>query len=337
MKICFAPDYTDSNPYQSMLAKGLCDLGHEVTFYRSRHRGLPLWRGFRKSSAKIFHLHWPEAYLSEFSSLRASRLDAIKFSVDLSLSKFRGPVVLTAHNFKPHDSLNIFDPWNVCYRHANAIHFHTNFSKQLICNAYNLKPENCVVAPHGDLAPNRFALPRRLQTEDNFFVMFGAIAPYKGIEQIIDIWREFSISAKLIIIGPCWHPDFLGELTKLSHGLERVVIRSKFLPEEQLHDLISGANGAIFNYRSILTSGSVQLAISLGCPALILPSFPTGQFDDDDYGHHVFHGAVDDFVNALKSNFGGGLFNEKHYFEWKHSHSWANVSRLLDTLYKELC
>ncbi len=101
MNVFFAPDYREGVAYQALLAGALAEHGVEVTFPLGHRRVLPLWRGIQHWRGDLLHLHWPE----KFFEVRRDGLDfwrKVRYPLDLWLTARRLPIVLTAHDLRPH-------------------------------------------------------------------------------------------------------------------------------------------------------------------------------------------------------------------------------------------
>jgi glycosyltransferase involved in cell wall biosynthesis len=104
------------------------------------------------------------------------------------------------------------------------------------------------------------------------FLMFGAIAGYKGILQAAGIFKDLP-GKNLIIAGPVkrWDKKYFKEVTAASKGLTNIFIYPEVIPDEMVPAFINSADFLLFNFSGILTSGSVTLGISYK-KKIILPA-----------------------------------------------------------------
>src|SRR5262245_2706704 len=104
LRVLFAPDYRAGTPYQTLLADALDRHDVEVVFLGDYRRGLPLFRGSFDTAPNIVHIHWPEKYFHRGNGWDWLRI--MRYPLDCWLTAQRGPIVLTAHNFLPHNLTN---------------------------------------------------------------------------------------------------------------------------------------------------------------------------------------------------------------------------------------
>jgi glycosyltransferase involved in cell wall biosynthesis len=109
----------------------------------------------------------------------------------------------------------------------------------------------------------------QLPLSDKLALVFGRIAPYKGIEELLTFWNRSRLGINLVIVGGSVVPGFTERLAKLANDSKsRIILRAKRASDKQLALYLSAADCAIFNYPSLLTSGSAVLARSAGLPIL---------------------------------------------------------------------
>jgi hypothetical protein len=132
-------------------------------------------------------------------------------------------------------------------------------------------------------------------------LMFGTVEPYKQIEEVIAHWRTARPKATLTIVGKPSNAAYAAHCRQLAAGLDNVSLRLEWLPDEQLRLWLSAANAAIFNYRTIFTSGAASLARSWGVPILIPRRLHTVDLAEPNARVHRFESFATDFGAALAS------------------------------------
>ena len=132
MKVLFAPDWREGNPYQELLVAALERQGVSVQFLQGYRRVLPLSRLLADRTFDVFHLHWPEAYAPRrrdgFDLFRRAR-----FPFDLSHALSNRTMVVTAHNLYWHDrEKEIGGRANarIVYGRAKAIFAHSDAARR---------------------------------------------------------------------------------------------------------------------------------------------------------------------------------------------------------------
>ncbi|GGC06869.1 hypothetical protein GCM10011352_36390 [Marinobacterium zhoushanense] len=102
----------------------------------------------------------------------------------------------------------------------------------------------------------------------DYFVMFGSIARYKNISDVIRNWNSCK---KLVIAGRCDEIGYLNELQDLAKG-KNVEIVNRFLDKIEAQELVSKSSGLILAQvdKEMIVSGSFFYAASLGVPVIAI-------------------------------------------------------------------
>jgi glycosyltransferase involved in cell wall biosynthesis len=131
--------------------------------------------------------------------------------------------------------------------------------------------------------------------------MFGTVEPYKQIEEVIAHWRTTRPEATLAIVGKASDDAYGAQCRQLTAGLGNVILRLEWLPDEQLRLWLSAADAALFNYRTIFTSGAASLARSWGVPILIPRRLSMVDLAEPNARVHRFESFATDFAPALSA------------------------------------
>jgi glycosyltransferase involved in cell wall biosynthesis len=309
MKVLFAPDWRDC-PYQRLLAEALGPHGVEVTFLNHYKRLLPLTRLVREHRADLLHLHWPEAY---YPRLRDGRdfFRRARFRADLALASRHLPLVLTAHNLQEHNAGKLpFARANyaAAYRRARLIFAHSAAARDALVESYGLRAEKICVVPHGDLSvampppvPPGEARARLGLPASPLCLMFGAVEPYKGQEEILAWWRETQPAAQLVIVGRPGTAEYGEALRKIAEGVPNVSLQFRWLSDAELALYLSAADCTVFNYLTVFTSGAASLAHSWGLPILIPSRLTTVDLHEPDPRVFRFAQVGSEFAQKLQA------------------------------------
>ena len=346
MKALFAPDWRDGVPYQRLLAEALTDQGVAVGFLRDYRRILPLtrlvrdWR--REHGCDILHLHWPEAYYPRLGDGR-DWWRCARFSTDLALATRHCALAVTAHNLHAHNRADepfAFHNTRAAFRRARVVFAHSAAAAALIAATYGVREENIAIIPHGDLSaamppplPRDEARARLGLGGEKTVLMFGAVEPYKGIEDTLAHWRAAAPDATLVVAGKPHTPAYGESIARAAHGIPRMTLRLTRLSDSELADWLSAADAVLFNYRTIFTSGAASLARSWGIPLLLPAHLHT--VDLAEPSPRVFR------FTAFGENFATQL---RHALEtspdfpsaapWRAAIAWPEVARLTATAYR---
>lgn len=195
-------------------------------------------------------------------------------------------VVLTAHNVMPHEQAEREAPlmkesFSLIYSAAKRIIIHSEFSKESLISQFVVDPEKVSVIPHGNfLFMRKKEISRdearkllKIPSDSKVAMHFGAIRPYKGLDTLISAFRcvrRFSDNALLLIAGKPMHVDFGIYKRQIEEaGLAgSVLIRDEYIPMEEIPPYFFAADVAVFPYKDIDTSGSLQLAYAFSKPVI---------------------------------------------------------------------
>jgi glycosyltransferase involved in cell wall biosynthesis len=335
MEVVFAPDWRSGVPYQRLLAEALGRHGARVTFLEGYKRILPLRRLLATHRCDVLHLHWPEAYYPRKGDVW-DWFRRARFSLDLRGATRRCRLATTAHNLHAHNrSSESFAARNTraAHRRAGVVFAHSSVAKDRLVQAFGLAAEKVRVIPHGDLSvtlgipvPQAGARAELGVGSGKVALIFGAVEPYKGQEEIIDWWRKNHPPATLAIVGNPITPEYAAQLTAVIGGAANIVTRFGWLPDEQLRLWLSAADAAIFNYREIFTSGAANLARSWGLPMLLPARLDTVVLDEPSPYVHRFAGWAE-FGARLDAAFGIPP-DFTAAAAWRAACSWDEVARL---------
>ena len=336
MEVIFAPDWREGAPYQRLLAEALAAHGVRVTFLGNYRRVLPLRRLLRPLRCEVLHLHWPEAYYpvkrDGWDWFRRAR-----FAFDLAGATRRCSLATTAHNLHAHNRAEeSFAAFNTreAHRRAGVVFAHSEVAKARLAGAFALSPERIRVIPHGDLSvtlgpPVSKAEARRALglNGGKLALLFGAIEPYKGQEEVIAWWRKARPDVALAIVGNPITPAYRAQIEKMIADAPGVVARFGWLPDEQLKLWLCAADVTVFNYRQIFTSGAANLARSWGVPIVLPARLDTVVLDEPSPFVQRFQSFENDFADRLRRalqvapDFSAAA-------SWRASRSWDTVARL---------
>ena len=343
----FAPDWRDGVPYQRLLAEALYDRGVNVTFVRNYRRVLPLARLVRMyqkpGSRNVLHLHWPEAYYPS----KGDRWDLFRFArypLDLALARIGRAFVVTAHNLHAHNRPSepfAFRNTRASFQQAQITIAHSVPAKTEIEQLFGVPAQRIRVIPHGDLsvaigAPLPRAEARRALGfgSEKLVLMFGAVEPYKGIEEIVDFWRDHRPEATLIVTGRPNTAAYGAELAARASGVARLQFRPGWLSDEHLQQWLSAVDCVVFNYRSIFTSGAACLARSYGIPILLPSRLKTVALDEPHPTVFRFEDLPRDFERKL----GEALDAPPDYESaaaWREATAWPKIAEVTASAYED--
>ena len=231
-----------------------------------------------KARAKIFHILWN------------NKFELFDRTLLMFYYKMMGKrIVLTAHNVNMRKR-DRTDSWlnrsslRIQYQLSHHIFVHTERMKSELLADFGVPEEKATVIPFGinNTVPNTrmTAVDAKrvlgIRSSDKAILCFGQIAPYKGLEYLIDAFREVANrdeSYRLIIAGKVkkgqseywekiWHKIVTSEVR--NHVIKRI----EHIPDEEVEVYFKAADVLVAPYVHIFQSGVPFLAYSFGLPVI---------------------------------------------------------------------
>ena len=188
--------------------------------------------------------------------------------------------------------------------------------------------------------------------EDKINLLFvGAVRPYKNIELIIELAKQYPDGPfRFIITGRPRTGEYKEQLEAQAAGLKNISLLLEFIPDDVIATLIQKSDALILPYdmTSSLNSGTVILAFSNArtviCPEIgTLKEYPSGicfSYSYRDKDEHfsclkqVMDSLLDSDVNMLKEQF--RQKGEEAYQLVKQNNSCEATTRLYKRFFEEL-
>jgi beta-1,4-mannosyltransferase len=288
MKVLMMPDYRSDNPYQILLSATLQREGVSVLFPSGYRRIFPIYRAIKdqSDSVAVLHLHWIDPYIKGENAF-VKLIYCIKFLIDILLIRWHGTrVVWTVHNIVSHNSrfpsLELWTQRILSRLIDRAIVHHCAVIDE-VSQCYNLPRHKIAVVPHGHyrevypVAIDSTEARRKLGLLESqkIYLNFGMLKPYKGIERLIQTWKteQSTNDSTLLIVGKALDESYGEKLAEQASGTKNIVLQNSFIENDQIHWYFSAADIVVLPFESILTSGSLILAMSYGKP-VIAPRSP---------------------------------------------------------------
>lgn len=283
LKVLMLPDCRAANPYQFLLADALEKNGVEVSFFNGYRRVFPLLRTIinQQHNYDVIHLHWILPFVKG-KSWYLKAIYAVKFLFELIVLQWMGiRIVWTVHNKVTHDTkfpqLELWTRRRLA-KLADRIILHNHSTSQDLVNQYQFLPTKAIVIPHGHYrqvyqSPINSRQARRelnLPLKGNIYLHLGLIRPYKGIENLLQVWHDNASifqDSTLVIAGQA-SPDYRQKLDELISRSNNVIFIPQFIENERIHLYFSAATAVVFPYVALLNSGSLILAMSYGKPII---------------------------------------------------------------------
>jgi glycosyltransferase involved in cell wall biosynthesis len=346
LTVAFAPDWREGNPYQSLLARALQQEQVDVVYSDPRRGKFSLFETARRPEINLIHLHWPEAFFNPTGAAWRRMLRKLRYLADLRRAAAAVPLVLTAHNLYPHDRWDCFGMRSLIretYAKASVVIAHSPVAGESIRAEFKMPQEKICIIPHGNLADAYPPLPPREQARKSLnldprrrvVLMLGVIQEYKGIEEAILWWKQADPCCDLWIVGAPEAASYLEELKQLAGDHPGIRFAPVWQSDDEIAAWLSAADGVLFNYRKILTSGAAVLARAMGVPTLIPARLSVVDLDEPHASVTRFQSFESDFAVALT----GMLGCESNFAaaeDYRNLTAWSRVARATADVYRSV-
>lgn len=169
---------------------------------------------------------------------------------------------------------------------------------------------------------------KELKGEKNYFLFFGRIDKYKGIDRLVEAFNNSAISNKLVIAGK---GTLLPDTLRLINNNKNIIFINRFIEDEEMVYLYRNCKCVVLPYIEASQSGVLPIAYHF-CKPVIISNLPgllenvienkTGLIFKDTLG---LEKAIVSMVSLDYSDNIKEYYNER--FSWK-----KNVRILLNTL-----
>lgn len=273
-KIAIFFDSGTENPYMTLLVRGLCKIGYEVSYSSACS---PRWLLNNRKIIDVLHFHWVQYFYYNDNAF-LSTIWAIIFLIKLLIARIFGyKIVWTVHNIMPHEKAPGYG--DIIARYAlvllaHDIIVHCGAAGDLFKERFKRKSHIHVIA-HGHYmgwykeADSRNAARTFLNIpeEDFVYLYFGTIKAYKGLEKLINVFKKLA-SGHLIIAGKPHNRNIETTLRQMAEDDSKISLHLHFVPDNQVYQFFSGVDAVVLPFTDVLSSGSAILALSFGKPVI---------------------------------------------------------------------
>jgi glycosyltransferase involved in cell wall biosynthesis len=242
-------------------------------FYRRGAGGPGAARSRRRFAAKLVQ-HVPDMLAYRRAAAAA---DVVHFQwltvqpLDVHLLPRARPLVLTAHDVLPREPRRgQLDAQRRLYERVDAVVVHSEHGRARLVEQLGIAPAKVHVIAHGafeHLARSpveRPLAPELAAVEGPVVLCFGLLRPYKGIDVLLEAWREID-GAELWIVGM---PRMDIEALRAS-APPSVRWVPRFITDDEIAAYFRRADLVVLPYREIDQSGVLFTALAFGVPLLL--------------------------------------------------------------------
>jgi glycosyltransferase involved in cell wall biosynthesis len=271
-------------------------------------------------------------------------------------------ITLTVHNVNAgkrdlNDSflnrLSLRIQYNLCHH----IFVHTNAMKRELVADFWIPGKKVSVVAFGinNTVPNTSLLCKEAKRQlgvnasDKTLLFFGNIAPYKGLEYLIEAFNELlkrDRSYRLIIVGkPKGSEGYWKQIHDeiVRSGIrDRVIERIEYIPDEETELFFKAADVLILPYTRVFQSGVLFLGYSFGLPAIAADVGSLKEEIEGETGLVFKPQDSSDLASKIDKYFNSELFHNlqnrraeiKEYANKRYS--WSKVAEVTTAVYSNL-
>lgn len=272
-------------------------------------------------------------------------------------------IAFTAHNINAgeRDGCDSFlnrVSLRIQYQLCDRIFVHTNKMKAELVSEFGVSENKIALIPYGinNAVPHttlsRDQARERLGVypEDKAVLFFGGIAPYKGLNYLVEAFDTIAAqepSARLIIAGlpkDCWNYwKQIQAALQSKFWSDRVIQKIDYIPDQDIELYFTAADVLVLPYIHIFQSGIFFLAYSFGLPVI---ATDVGSLREDiiegETGFVCEPRNAADLARAIQKYFQSNLYHhpESRRHEIlsfaKKKHSWSEVATITTAAYQGL-
>lgn len=197
----------------------------------------------------------------------------------------RIPIVYTAHNPLPHDHRpSDVSRYRWFYEHADSIIVHAQHNRDELVTHFPTVESKVQVVPFGEFSSFLDVFPKvergearsrlGLQQDDQVVLFFGNIAPYKGVDILIEALAGLVSDLpklKLLIVGKCTRGNFYsyGQQIEAAGLAENVKLHLHHVPTSENNLYYSASDVCVLPYRHASQSMTLFMAFANGTPVIV--------------------------------------------------------------------
>lgn len=295
------PSVLTTNPYQRLLYEHLA--AHGIDLVPDGEFTIR-WLISARGRVRYLHFHWQEGHYRVQRQLRPRALWWVKlgiFGARLTAARMmRFRIVWTIHQVVPHESSGRMLDHAAALLLSRAAHVlmtHDRATAEAARRQLRLGNRTIGVVPIGSYAgiypPGRDRAIVRADlgiAPDTFaFICFGGLRAYKDVDLLLDAFEAIGRpDVALVLAGPVTDPREFARLTARAARDPRVITRFEHVPDDQVTELFDACDAAVFPRGDGGTSSSLILALSLGCPAVVVDAPSYMELTGGEEGGWVF-------------------------------------------------
>ncbi len=267
MKVWMWPKSSELNFYNDLLTNSLCGAGLDIMDLK--HGKLMLQVGQAKPG-DIVHIHWIHHAYQNRNPLLFIAKSFILVLTMLYLKLRNVQLVWTIHNLYPHSvkhpKMERFMRTLIC-RFCSKMIVASESVKRKVMKEFGVPSSKLSVVKHGHyLGVYKskgidFRRVYNISEDADIYLFLGAIKAYKGVEDLIESFNAVKTKHSYLIIAGKADKEIEAYMQGVV-DTENIILDLRFVPNEEVADLISAVDVMVMPYKEITTSGSAILGLS---------------------------------------------------------------------------
>ncbi|MCT1391447.1 glycosyltransferase [Peribacillus frigoritolerans] len=339
-KVWMSPKYSPTNKYNDLFSTCIENEGYVVDDFNKSDF-------FSLKSNDILHIHWFHPYYQSRIRLifLIKSLIVIICLTYLRLKNVR--VVWTFHNLYPHNyKFKHLEKWvrRKILRSCSVVTVAAESIKESLIKEFGIDEGKVHLVHHGHYKgkyPQQNIDYRKKYniSNDKFIYLFvGAIKPYKGVDLLVEEFLKLEQENVHLIIAGKVYNGMEGIIEDL-RGIQNITFDLRFIPDEEIVDLIESSDIVVLPYKNITTSGTAILACSLHKP-IICPETP---FMMEYFNEHIAYlynnQSSTGFLMTMKKAFrdkDNYINNTSYFVEFTNKLEWDLIGKKMKSLYNNI-
>jgi D-inositol-3-phosphate glycosyltransferase len=304
------------------------------------------------SPCRVFHILWN------------NKVESFDRTLLLFWYKLWGRrLVFTAHNVNKSKRDGNDSWWNrftlrVQYTLVDHIFVHTNRMREELLTEFGVGWSKVTVIPFGinstvpetELSPAQARTRLGISFEEKTVLFFGHIAPYKGVEHLVEamiLLRNRGEHYRLVIAGrPKGSEKYWEGIQQRIFGSglnDRTILKIEFVPDEDTEVYFKASDAFILPYTHVFQSGVLFLGYNFGLPAI---ATDVGSLREDieegRTGYVCPPNNAFALADSISAYFGGPLYADRANVRRtlrdyaRDKYSWAKVALLTRAVYEKI-
>jgi beta-1,4-mannosyltransferase len=302
------------NPYHSLLYQRAWQSGIAPVPLLRDETFSELTELARLGFASVLHLHWLNLVLAQSGSAREAHRDRQAYLA--KLDRYRaagGRLMWTVHNILPHAARFEDEEARLSadiVERCEIVHTMAATTPEIVAPWFRIPPEKVLQVPHPSyigayedrISREQARHELGLGPDEIVHVVLGAIRPYKGLIELLDVWDEIAgegTPRRLVIAGGPTDEAGIAELIERAAVHPSVLLHARPVAPADVQIYLRAADIAVLPYVRSLNSGALLLAVTFGLPAVVPGGGGLAEVVDDRFARSF---SVDDpasLVTAL--------------------------------------